>query len=329
MGRAGPTRGQARGSGWRQSSYGFYVPVVVDGSRPEQRILEQSMRLPPGGAVTGWASLRLQGAHLVDGLEPDGATRVPVPLAVGADARLRESPEVVLLRDRLPPDEVRLVHGIPCTSPERGAFDAARMASDLMEACVALDMAFAGEVTSLSRMRASVDDRAGWKGVPLVREALELACEHSWSPNETRMRMIWQLEAGLPPPLVNRPLFDRGGRLLGYPDLLDVESGLVGEFDGADHRGAVRHADDVGREATLRNHRLEVVRVTGPDLLHRPRVSSRIVAARCGALWLPPERHPWTTQPPPDWDPGPTLDQRLDHRDLMRAAEQSWLASSS
>jgi len=323
-GLTGPTRVQARSPRWRQVSRGWHTPVSVDGSIVEQRILEQSVRLPSGGAVTGWASLRLNGAGLVDGLAADGRTPLPVPLALDPRDRLRDDPGATLLRDRLPPDETRIVLGIPCTTPERGTFDATRTAPDLVEAVVALDMAFAGEVTSLSRMRAYVADRTGWKGVPLARRALALASEHSWSPNETRMRMIWQLDAGLPRPLVNRPVFDRRGRLLGYPDLLDVESGLVGEFDGGDHRGAVRHSKDVGREAAFRDHGLEVTRATGPDLHHRDRVAGRAVAARRRARWLPPDRRPWSATPPPGWDPGPTLDERLAHRDFMAEARRQW-----
>ena len=101
------------------------------------------------------------------------------------------------------------------------------------------------------------------------------------------MHMVWRLEAGLPPPLLNRPLFDRHGRLLGYPDLLDVEAGLVGEYDGADHRGAHRHSKDVGREDLLRRHGLEVFRVTGPDLRVPGRVRARMLEARSRAKWLP------------------------------------------
>jgi hypothetical protein len=54
------------------------VPVGVSDDLPEQRILEQSMRLPDGGAVTGWAACRLLGASFFDGLEQDGGTRSPV-----------------------------------------------------------------------------------------------------------------------------------------------------------------------------------------------------------------------------------------------------------
>ncbi len=325
-GRVGPTRGQAAGPHWRQTSRGLHVPASVDDAVPEQRILEQSMRLPPGAAVTGWAACRLHGATWFDGLATDGRTRIPVPLALGTTGNIRADDEVTLLRGALAADEVVVRHGIPCTSAERAVFDAARMSCSLVEAVVALDMAFDGEVTSLCRMRAHV---AGWslrKGVPLVRHALGLASQHSWSPNETRMRMMWLLGAGLPPPLVNRPVFDRAGRLLGYPDLLDEAAGLVGEYDGADHRGAVRHSKDVGREDRFRRHGLEVYRVTAPDLVAPGRVVRRMLAARERASWLPPERRRWTTTPPPGWDAGPSLDERLDHRDFLAETWRDWQA---
>lgn len=320
----GPTRGQAAGPGWRRTSRGLHVPAAVDGAVPEQRILEQSVRLPDGGAVTGWASLRLHGAGLVDGLDRDGTTPLPVPLALPPSSRLRPHPGAVIMRDRLESAEVRLVCGIPCTAPERGTFDAARIAPPLEESVVALDMACAGEVTSLDRMRTYVADRAGWKGVPRVRRALGLASEHSWSPNETRVRMIWCLSAGLPAPRVNRPLFDLTGRLLGYPDLLDLESGLVVEYDGADHRGATRHSRDVAREDVFRQHGLEVCHVTGPDLARPRSVTDRLLGARSRARWLAPADRTWTIEHPAGWDNGPSLEERLALRELRRESERGW-----
>jgi hypothetical protein len=44
--------------------------------------------------------------------------------------------------------------------------------------------------------------------------------------------------------LVNRPVFDQHGHHVATPDLLDVEAGVVGEYDGAMHRGRARHARD-------------------------------------------------------------------------------------
>lgn len=325
LGLTGPTRGQARGPGWRSTSYGFYVPAEVDSDLPLQRVAEQSVRLPAGGALTGWAAGQVLGATYLDGLAADGVTRLPVPLAIGPRGNIRGDAEVLLLRDVLPAEEVIRVHGLPCVIPERAAFDAMRTAASLTEAVVEMDMFALGGVTSLKRTWAyvaSVGPRR--RGTQRVRAALALATEHSWSPNESRMRMVWRLEAGLPQPLLNRPVFDRRGRLLAYPDLLDVEAGLVGEYDGADHRGAHRHSKDVGREELLRRHGLEVFRVTGPDLVAPGRVRSRMLEARSRAKWLPEAERSWTTTPPPGWDPGPTLDQRLDERDLKRELARRW-----
>ena len=328
-GLAGPTRGQARGPGWRTSSRGRYVPSHVDGSAPLQRVAEQAARLPPGGAVTGWAAGAVLGATYLDGLAPDGLTRLPVPLALGSTGNIRGSEEVLLLHDELPADEIIVVLGIPCVIPERAAFDGMRLAPDLTEAVVHMDMLAHGEVTSLRRTQAYVDARgAGRKGAGRVRAALAEAREDSWSPNESRMRMPWRHAAGLPEPLLNPPLFDRRGRLLGRPDLLDVESGLVGEFDGADHRGALRHSRDVEREERLRRHGLEVCRITGPDLLVPGRVRGRILSARARAKWLAEPDRLWTTTPPPGWAVGPSLDERLDQRDFQRGWERTWGAEA-
>lgn len=282
------------------------------------------MRLPPGGALTGWSSLHLQGAAYVDGMAADGRTLLPVPLALGRSGHIRGAPEVHLLHEPLLREEIVIVEGFPCTVAERAVFDAMRTAGSVVEAVVVFDMAAEAELTSLRRMTTYVDAHAGWRGVPLVRESLAVTSERSWSPNETRMRMVWELSAGLPRPLVNHPVFDLSGRLLGYPDLLDVESGLAGEYDGADHRRAARHSDDVGREALFRRHGLEVTRVTGPDLLFPERVRSRILEARTRAGWGPPGARRWTVEPPDGWDWGPTLDQRLDHRDFMAEARRRW-----
>ena len=64
LGVDGPTRHQARGPRWRQTSSGLYVPADVR-ECPEQRILEQGCRIRAYGAVTGWAALRWYGATYV------------------------------------------------------------------------------------------------------------------------------------------------------------------------------------------------------------------------------------------------------------------------
>jgi hypothetical protein len=300
------------------------VPAHVTDDLPEQRILEQSMRLPAGGAVTGWAACRLWRAAFFDGLLPDGRTRRPVPLAVAPTGRIRELPGSTILRDRLEPGEIVLILGIPCTVRLRALFDEMRRARDLRDAVVAMDMMAAAEQVSISQMDTYVDTRVGWRGVPQTRAALELADEQSRSPNETRVRLIWVLDAGLPRPLVNQPVWDLDGRLLGIADLLDEEAGLVVEFDGAEHRRARRHTRDVAREDRMRRVGLEYVKVTGLDVLQPTRVADRMLSTRARARWEPPARRRWTTVPPPGWKPEPTLDELFAQRARDESTRGSW-----
>lgn len=245
LGVTGPTPEQARGRRWRRTSHGHYVPSWVEPDVPEQRVLEQSVRLPAGGAVTGWAALRLHRAGFFDGLAVDGSTQLPVPLAVGPRGKLRGDHKVALSREPLGADEIVVLHGIPCTRVRRAVFDEMRRPRDLRSAVVAMDMAAAALLTSIRRMRDYWLDHRSWRRASLVGEALGLASEDSKSPQETRYRLVWVLDAGLPPPLVNQPVWDRDGNLLGIADLLDEEAGLVGEFDGADHRTATGHTRDL------------------------------------------------------------------------------------
>jgi len=317
-GHTGPTRGQALGPRWRATSQGYYVRSGVDSTVPEQRVLEQAVRLPPGGAVTGWAALRLHRGNFFDGLEPDGRTPMPVPLVVPRSSRIRSSEEVTVAREPLGADEITVICGIPCTTVGRATFDEMRRTRDLREAVVVIDMVAAALLASIRRMRAYHADRTPWRRSTLVADALDLASEDSRSPNETRVRLIWVLDARFPVPQVNRNIWDRSGRLLGIADLLDEAAGVVGEFDGADHRAAGRHAADIGREHRMRRAGLEVFRVAGPDVPRRAMVADRMAYHRSRGLWLPPERRAWTVVPPPGTEPLQSLDAYLDEEDFHR-----------
>ena len=320
-GKTGPTRGQARSSKWRQTSRGYYVPSETDSTIPEQRVLEASVLLPEGGAVTGWGACRWLGAGYFDGMQPDGRTERQISLAIGPHGDLRDRPSIHVMRDRLEPSEVRVIRGTPCTTPERALFDEMRTVKGVREATVAVDMMAIAELTSISRMRAYCTVRSRWNGLPQVVAALDLAAEDSMSPNETRMRLIWVLDAGLPNPLVNQPVFDLQGRLLGIADLLDPVAGVVGEFDGAAHRGAGRHRRDVLREDRFRRAGLEYFKVVGLDLADIGLVVDRMLSTRKRAAFDAPDRRRWTINPPSGGNTSPlenaSLDERLAYREWM------------
>lgn len=311
-GHTGPTPGAARGANWRRTSHGWYVPATAPIELPEQRVIEQSVRLPPAGAVTGWAACRLHGAGLIDGLQPDGRTQVPVGLALGVDSRIRRDGAVRVSVERLHPDEIEVRQGVPVTRPLRATFDAMREVDDVREAVVVVDMMAAAELVTIESMREYAAQRPGWRAVQVVRRALDLASEHSWSPQETRLRLIWRLDAGLPEPLPNCPIHSSSGVLLGTADLLDDKAGLVAEFDGADHRRVARHTRDVEKEDRFRRHGLEVARVTGTDIRDVPRVVRRLYEARSRAKFLPPDRRSWVARPVP------SLTDRRHDEELVR-----------
>ena len=153
----------------------------------------------------------------------------------------------------------------------------------------------------------------GMTGIPQARDAIAHADENSWSPMEVVMRLIWTCTAGMPRPLMNRPVFDLQGRHIGTPDLLDVEAGVYGEYDSELHldgrrrlqgphpRGRVPDDSDSNR----------VVMVTGES---RDEVAARIVAAYERAM---------RAQPSPTVDDRPThlVDPHRDRRPARALAE--------
>lgn len=296
----------------------MYVAAEADRRRVEQRIIEESGRLTSFGAVTGWAAIRIHGGGFFDGLGRDGRTELPVPLALGVRGHLRRDGAITLSRERLEPDEIQWRYGVPVTAVRRALFDEMRRTADLRDAVVAMDMAAAAELASLRQLREYVADHRGWRRSRLVETALDLAVEESLSPPESRMRLVWELDAGFPRPLCNRAIFDLGGRFLGTPDLLDPVAGVVGEYDGADHRERARHRSDVRREAAFRRVGLEYFEIVAGDSVGE--MVDRMTEARGRAAWAAPADRRWTITDPRTYDEEPmTLDERLEYRALIAA----------
>lgn len=304
----GVTRGQARGKRWRTPVPGRHVPVDVP-DVVEQRVLEQSVRLNRHGAVTGWAALRWYGAAYFDGTARGGREQLAVPLLVAGGCP-RPAAAIAPSWEQIAPTERCCVDGLWFTTVQRALFDEMRRGS-LRDAVVAVDMAAAAGLISTGLMADYVEHRYAWTGVPLVRQALLFADDNSWSPRESRLRLVWVLDAELGAPLCNPPIFSLAGRLLGYPDLLDPETGLVGEYDGADHLREDRRAHDLDREADFREHGLEVVRFVAGQLDDVDHAVRRLRAGQSRARSRPSSARRWTLRLPPWFKQAEPLHERL------------------
>lgn len=277
---------------------GWYVPAEVDGTIVEQRLLEQSVRLPGTGGLTAWAALRWRGAAFFDGTEQGGRRVLPVPLLIGGTGNLRPEPAVALSWEQFAPPEREVLFGVGCATVERALFDETRRRKYVRAAVGAIDMAAAAGLITVAEFAAYVERRPAWTGVRVPREAVGLASDDSRSPQETALRLVWVIDAGLPTPLCNQPVFSQHGALLGYPDLFDPVAGLVGEYDGADHLEEDRRRRDRTREERFRDHGLEYVAVVTGELGDPVAVARRIRAAYRRAPFTRRDDRRWTLDQP-------------------------------
>ena len=299
-GASGPTEKESRGPNWVRTSHGLYVPAGTNRAMPEQRVVEAAALLPAYGGVTGWGALRWAGARWLDGTSRTPGDQVPVTLAIGG-GDIRPQPGIAVSSERLSPLDLTETHGMPTTSAVRSTCFEMRYARNVREAVVILDMAAYDDLVSVDEILRYALDHPGWTGIPQARAAIPLADENSWSPWETRMRLIWTLDAGLPRPWCNVPLFDRRGRHIGTPDLIDVEAGIVGEYDGALHLEGAQRGRDVRREALFRAHGLEHVTMLAGDMAHLGAFVDRLTNAHRRARRLDETRRSWTVEPPSWW----------------------------
>ena len=302
VGEYGLTHAEARNRRkWCRIAPAYYLPRDVDRTSVEQRIYEQGPRIEDCGAVTAWASLRWQGARFFDGTTRGGRESLPIPLLVYSNSNLRHAAGTTVSRARRSPDELDWVGGIWCTIPERAVYDEVCRDRSLYRGVAAVDMAAAAALVTVAGMWDFVHSFNGRLGVPHVRTVLSHATDGSRSPQETRLRLIWTMDAGLPNPLCNVPIFGLDGSFLAIPDIFDPEAGVVGEYDGAHHLTHDQRRTDRAREELLRDHGLEYFAVVRGDFADTARVVQRMHATRRRARWLPPDQRRWTLDVPGWW----------------------------
>lgn len=303
-------------AGFVRATHGVHVAAGVGLDDPDVRTSVAMARVPASVTLGGWAAARIHertvladpvgatgasssgvrlGPPLVEPVfDGDGpAEEAAVLILAPPETRLARAPGRRLFRSRVGEGERVELDGTAVTTPLRTAFDLARLSAPTT-AVIGLDRLRALGLLDAGDLLQLLDDRPRWLGVQAARRALHRSADGVESPQETRMRLLWTA-AGLPVPLCNPDVLDDSGRFVARVDLLDAESGLVGEYDGAVHSSAMYRSGDAVRQERLESLGLVVVRATSADLatstardrwqqrLHQAR--RRAVARRSAGRW--------------------------------------------
>lgn len=288
-------------------------------------MVEAAAAVWPQGVVTGLGALAWHGSRWLGRTSPACAAQ-PVDVHIGVGRGPRYQAEIVATtQESIPPWAMERVNGVRVASSLWATAFAMRRAPSLREAVELFDMAAYDDLVAIEDLARCTDAVLGTtKGVQQLRDALTLASENSWSPAETSMRLIWQLDAQRPAPLANRAVFDEAGRRVGTPDLVDLCAGVYGQYEGADiHLVGSQRSADIRQEAAYRAVGLEGVVMVATDLRDHTAFVRRLDEAYERAARRRVEDRRWRQEPPDWWTPTSTVAVR---RALVGGQRQRLLA---
>ncbi|HZE67788.1 MAG TPA: hypothetical protein VE081_14225 [Sporichthyaceae bacterium] len=276
---AGLSPDQLRSRCWIRLFPQVYVHSSVN-LTDEMRFAALRLAAPEHAVATGLTAAWLFGAWT-----PRRGRAVPLHVATARGTADFITPGARTGRLVLDPEDMDTFHGVGVTTPVRTCFGLMRQSS-LTEAVVWADVFLHAGLICEGSLARYADERPHWSHVCKVREAAGLARAAAASPMETRLRLVIVF-GGLPePPLINVPVYDAYGNLLGIPDLqflLPRRFGL--EYDGEEYHGEPeQHRSDLVRENQLLLGDVPLLRYTAPDVFGNPRRIVREVGAMlCGA----------------------------------------------
>lgn len=289
--------------------HGLRRPADVDLDQPGLRVADAIGLMTSGCVLTGWASRWLQRQRYCDGTRY--GEDLPVTILCGPGSDLRSRRGIRPSDRRYLPGEVVDLGELDVATLARATYDDMLDAPNPVEALVAVEMATSTVIqqarASMDNVRAVYGSHVKTRGRRQARWALDNATTRSGSPWETRTRVLANEAIGLDRWSVNVPVFDLNERLLGVPDLLDPDTGLVIESDGGDHRKIAVHNNDNVREEAFEDHGMTVVRIGSAQhaRTERPATIDRIRSGHDRAYES--NRRLWTTDKPDwwwDWPPG-------------------------
>ncbi|HET9890340.1 MAG TPA: hypothetical protein VFQ42_07550, partial [Mycobacterium sp.] len=184
-----------------------------------------------------------------------------------------------LHRDTVEAGEIELVDGVPVTSPTRTALDLGCW-YPTMTAVAGIDALAAATEVKAADVEKLAQRYAGRRGIARARQAAELFDSGAQSPKESWLRIVL-IEAGLPRPQTQIPIFSEFGSAIAYLDMGWQDVKVAVEYDGDHHRSdRSQFGWDIRRLERLQREGWVVIRVVAGD---RPGdIVRRVRSARAG-----------------------------------------------
>ena len=209
----------------------WYQPVYPNVHSPRGQVLTLGDRTvgawlwtKRAGIVTGVAASALHGAEWVD---------ADVPIELIFDCT-RPPRGIVTRHERIADDEFIWSGQLPVATRARTAFDLGRfLPRD--RAIERLDSLMRAAPFSTEEVLMLAKRYRGARGVQCLKDALPLVDGGAASPRETALRLAF-IDAGLPRPTTQIPIYDRSGRLLRTVDMGWEDYMVAAEYDGDQHR---------------------------------------------------------------------------------------------
>jgi hypothetical protein len=176
------------------------------------------------GIVTGAAASALHGADWVD-------ADIPIELILNC---ARPPGGIVTRHERIADDECIRAGRLPIATPARTAFDLGRYLPR-GKAIERLDALMRAAPFSTEEVLLLAKRYRGARGVRRLKVAIPLVDGGAASPRETALRLLF-MDAGLPRPTTQIPIFDHDGRLLRTVDMGWEDFMVAAEYDGDQHR---------------------------------------------------------------------------------------------
>ena len=242
---AGLTRRRARALDLASPCHGVRIPAAVEIT---QLVRVRALVLATGAVVSHLSAAALWGIPLPLCFED----QVVIHLTSRDGARAVRRKNVCGHRLPLPEEEIFAGRYVACTSPLRTWFDLAGLLS-LKDLVIAGDFLLRRRdpLSTPAALDIFLAGKQGRAGYPKAMKARALIRANTDSPKETEVRLLL-VEAGLPEPAINVPMFDETGGWVQDPDMSYEEFKIAIQYDGGHHAPPAQRRSDIYRDESAR-----------------------------------------------------------------------------